>query len=386
MKINEGSCDPSEATDSATPTHPIAKTESTNSTKPLPPHQQDHSYMSMSGPGNYPVNQQTSHMATPTSYSSPKQPQAYPPPPSSASSSFSSHQHSTNLSQPGPSQMMSSQPLPSTSQGSHSQGHTHYPTHPNIIGPARDGVGPGGGGGGSPYNAYPRPKMSYENIAMASAPRHSHLTHTHPSLPHPSQSKYGGIATQGGVAPLGPTSGYQQGGGGVDPRERSHDIRDRSHDGHHHGISGGGGPMEYPPMARSPYSMGAGPRRKTISPASVSVAHDAAASGDIATLVRKHTRQTHSTHSGYPSAQADMPAHLLFESSSGTGTCHTIQGGARLECKLGERVNHFCKVGKRQGDVLLIGRTCDYKITLRKIKCISKGEVENLVCVQCNNV
>ena len=33
------------------------------------------------------------------------------------------------------------------------------------------------------------------------------------------------------------------------------------------------------------YGVGAGSRRKPINPASVSVAHDAAASGDIATLV-----------------------------------------------------------------------------------------------------
>ena len=78
----------------------------------------------------------------------------------------------------------------------------------------------------------------------------------------------------------------------MDPRERSHDMRDRSHDTHHHGVGGRvGGPMEYPPMARPPYSMGAGTRRRTISPGCVSVAHDAAANGDIATLVRKQVQE-----------------------------------------------------------------------------------------------
>ena len=178
--------------------------------------------------------------------------------------------------------MMPSQPLPSTAQGSH----TYYPTHQNVIGTARDG---GGGGGPSQYNSYVRPKMAYENVPLAydniqSSSRHVHMAHPHPAQ-HP---KYVGVATQGGVAPLGQMPGYQQGGGGsVDPRDRSHDMRDRSHDTHHHGITGGGGSMEYPQMARPPYNMGAGPRRKTISPASLSVAHDAAANGDIATLVRE---------------------------------------------------------------------------------------------------
>lgn len=291
MKINEGSCDSTEGTDGATPTHQIVKPEPTKSTKLHPSHQQDHThnYPPMTGLGNYATSQQPLHMAPPTGYASmPEQPPAYAPPSSSSSSSSttSTHQHPISLSQPTPSQMMPSQPPPPAAQGSHSQSHTYYPTHQNVIGAVRDGGG-GGGGTGGQYPAYPRSKMAYENVPMVydsvqSSSRHPHIAHPHP----PQHNKYGGVATQGGVAPPGQTSGYQQGGGSGDPRDRSHDMRDRSHDAHHHG--GGGGPMEYPPMVRPPpYSMGAGPRRKAISPGSLSVAHDAAASGDIATLVRK---------------------------------------------------------------------------------------------------
>ena len=126
--------------------------------------------------------------------------------------------------------------------------------------------------------------MAYENVPLVydANPRHPHVAH-----PHPAQhGKYGGVAGQGGAAAPGQsTVGYKQAGsGGVDPRERSHEMRDnRSHDGR-----SGGGAMDYqPPMTRPPaYSMGAGPRLKAISPASISVAYDAASSGDIATLVR----------------------------------------------------------------------------------------------------
>jgi len=216
-----------------------------------------------------------------------------------ATPTSSAHQHhSLSLSQPAPSQMIPSQQQPlSVTQVSHSQGLTYYPTPHQGVMPMEGGgrTDVTGGTTGGSYPSYHRrpyenvPPMTYDGNS-----RHTHMTHPHPNQ-HP---KYGGMgAGQGGMANAASAGGYKQ-GGGVDPRDRSHDVRERSHDGRERshdgrGVGGGGAPMEYPsPMTRPPY--GPGPRRKPISSASISVAYEAAGSGDIATLVRKPHPQPHS--------------------------------------------------------------------------------------------
>ncbi len=290
-KINDGSCDGEDSTDGATPTQ-IVKPEPTKSAKPHPQqqHQKDftQSYPPMAGTYS---SSQGSHIAPPPlGYSNvPDQSSSYAPPTSSA------HQHHAfSLSQPGPSQTLPSQSSLSNSQGSHSQGHTYYPApHQNQVAmdvAGRDGGGAGGGAGGSKagsFSSYPRQKIVYENvpppISYDGNPRHA------PHMPHPHPAQHNKYVNQGGVANQVPSAGFKQ-GVSVDPRDRTHDKRDRPHDGR----GGAGGPMDYPPpsVPRPPYSSGAGPRRKPINPASISVSYDAAGSGDIATLVSVLTTPT----------------------------------------------------------------------------------------------
>lgn len=202
--------------------------------------------------------------------------------------------HAVSLSQPVPAPVMSHgmNPLPgqmSLSQGGPGPAYYHHIPSSRGEGSGAPPVPPYGPG-------YTRQKMAYENVPMVyetlqSNSRHSHLPHPHGTQgphPHPApppvppQAKYGGGAQQGQ---------HQQ--PGYNARERSRDghmikshsmdARERSHDAHmikSHSL-------DYPaPMMRpSGYNVNPVLRRKPIKPASVSVAHDAAASGDIATLV-----------------------------------------------------------------------------------------------------
>ena len=164
--------------------------------------------------------------------------------------------HSGSLSQPMPPPALSHGLNQPTGQMSLSQGPAYYHHHhPNsrVDGPAPPTAPPYGSG-------YTRQKMAYENVPMVyeslqGSARHSHLPHPHPQAPLP-PGKYGGMGQPG---PPGQQQQPPPGATGYGQRAM---------------------------MRPGPYGMGAGSRWKPINPASVSVAHDAAASGDIATLVR----------------------------------------------------------------------------------------------------
>ena len=190
-------------------------------------------------------------------------PQAPPPGYHPSEQAHPSYQHTASLSQPmpAPGPQMTSHTNPPTSQISLSQGPYYQHHHPNSRG---DSAAPppappyGNSGPAPPYGGgYGRKKIAYENVPMV----YDSLQGRH--LPHPQHAgppgKYGGMAQQ---AP------HQQ-PGGYNPRD-GHVMKPHP---------------EYTPMMRPPYSMGAGSRWKNINPASIAVAHDAAASGDIATLV-----------------------------------------------------------------------------------------------------
>ena len=184
-------------------------------------------------------------------------PPPHPPPGSYAAAAVTGKQatppapppgyHSMSLSQPQTAPPPSNPPLGmpsgpmSLSQGAPT--YYHGRENPPVGGPHyASGAG------------YPGRQKAYENVPMVYDNLH-HAPMTHPLA---SQGpKYGG----GAQAP--PPGGYSR---------PSHDA---------HMMKSHGGPHEYSVGGR----YGAGSRWKPINPASISVAHDAAASGDIATLV-----------------------------------------------------------------------------------------------------
>lgn len=192
---------------------------------------------------------QAHQQAPPPNYHPSLQEQAHQPP----------YPHTGSLSQPisGPG-MTPMNPTLSLSQGPTYYHHPHPPTGRGA-GDATSGPPPPGphytGAGGY---AGTRQKFGYENVTLQSNTRHPHLPHPHASQAPP-PSNYVGMPQQG--------KHQQQQPGSYNPRDRSHDP---------HMMKA----QEYPLMR--PYT---GARWKSLNPAVITVAHDAAASGDIATLV-----------------------------------------------------------------------------------------------------
>lgn len=242
------------ANNMAPPAHHIHKPEpKTPPTGPTPPS------MGVASGASYPP-QQPQHQP-PGGYAGAKQatpPQQQAPPPGYHPAASEGHypHGPISLSQPQTAPLPSNPPLGMPSgQMSLSQPYYHnsrLQENPPPSGPPHSHYGGG---------AYPGRQKSYENV-----PPYENVSLRPQHLPHPMPptqgSKYGG--------------GTQASGAGYNPRPG-----DRSHDGHM--MKGHGGPHEYS-MGRYG-SGGAGARWKSINPASISVAHDAAASGDIATLV-----------------------------------------------------------------------------------------------------
>ena len=205
-----------------------------------------------------------SYPAPPTSgsYGS-KQPHPHPGGyhPSMQGSEGHQYPHTMSLSQPMPGAGVMPTPPMSLSQGPAYYHHPHAPptSRGDSAPSAAPPTGPHYAGGGAPYGGT-RQKLAYENVpivyeTLQSNARHAHMPHPQPPPP----SGYGG-AKPGSYNPHLPP--------GHNPAHKPHS----------------GPPHEYPLMR--PYNMGAGPRWKPVNPASINVAHDAAASGDIATLVR----------------------------------------------------------------------------------------------------
>ena len=150
------------------------------------------------------------------------------------------------------------------------------------------GGAPGANYSGSGYN---RQKLSYENVPMV----YETLQH----VPHPHQSQNTTSPKYGGVAQQNQHQQQQQPGFRGDPRERSHDPRDL--------LPAHTGAPDYSVMHPSSYPPGAGSRRKPIAPGSIAVAHDAAGSGDIATLVSQHKITT--CHFAPPTLIISIPTY-----------------------------------------------------------------------------
>ena len=240
------------STDGTTSSHQILKPEPTKSGSKVVG-QIGSNYLAPSG-GTY--SNKPSVTQGSSSYHVTSSAESQPPPPPGGQSTYPS------LSQPtgSTSSQITTHP---PNQLSLSQGHTYY-IHSNSRGEV---LPPGATYGGRQNISYENVPMVYDNLQANT--RHAHMPHTHSSQ-GPPPSKYGG----------GPQQGQHQ----QYPRERSHDP--------HNMVTSHGRAHEYPVTRPSSYGVGMmGSRRKPINPASISVAHDAAASGDIATLVRERGRE-----------------------------------------------------------------------------------------------